>query len=362
MAQASSGVAKNDVKTQGDLVSDSAGRVKPGPGHDPLDPSHGMGTNVEYMPVDALPPPTGDGEHRLVSSRDPDGVRDEVWVYSGADNVWIPEKDWDARQAGDNHNGSPGVDVPVEFKPGDTRVDYNGNKLIYMNGRWVDYYAFMEGMQPSDTHNPTPDPWIPRNPEEIDLNPSSVISSVDANPVGGVFGYNYLGPYTTVSRNIAAGVPPVNELDSLALKHDLAYQWIADAFHSGRIRTYSEAQRYVRAADRELIRGARRLWWSQPAQFTAIGMSLKMFYDNMRGYSTFVGLDRPVSPRGYTSFGAGSPEPFVHRAVSRLRSVDNAYVRGFRVPRGYDDDRDRNYMPDVMQAYLPLRRRRFYNW
>lgn len=314
--------------------------------------------------------------------------------WDSSTNSWMPGRDWRAKNvsgggqtSGEDHHESS---LPSE---GDTKVDSYGRQYIYHNGSWIDFAVYYNdpeaGKRDNGGHSnypwdnygppfvppkPTPPPPvrpprdavapeedIRRNPEEIDMNEDAPLTNVDVNPVGGVVGYNYLGPYTTVSRNVAAGVPPVDELDGLAMEHDIAYQSIADRYHRGEL-SYGDVRDLVYAADRKLKHGAWRLWWSMPAQYTALGMDVKAFVDSLRGYASFVGITKPLSPVGYRSFGVGSPAPFFRRAIARVRSVDNAYVRGFRIPRGYDDDRDRNFMPDVMQAYLPLRRRRYYNW
>lgn len=67
-------------------------------------------------------------------------------------------------------------------------------------------------------------------------------------------GYNFCGPGTNVTRRMRSGVKPVNRLDQAAFEHDLATE-LRGPYTS---RGHGPA---LRAADRILLRKARRLMW-----------------------------------------------------------------------------------------------------
>jgi len=217
-----------------------------------------------------------------------------------------------------------------------------------------------------DPHGPidtVPDSWGPgirRNPEEIDLNPSSGLSSIDVNPIGGIVGYNYLGPFTDVKRNLAANVEPANKLDAVAKVHDIAYQRISDLYKNYKI-SYKEASFMVREADAEFIKSALWLWYDPVAQYSATGIALKNIYEAAMGTRLFVGLRRSGRHRSGLGIGVGMSS---NSYTPRVGVRSNSYTPGFRgasrrVP-AFDNDRDRNYIPDVFDSYFPRRRRRYY--
>lgn len=62
------------------------------------------------------------------------------------------------------------------------------------------------------------------------------------------FGYRYLGPGTAVHSKVSKGVKPVNDLDAAAMKHDIAYFNITQAYERGEI-SREEANKRVEQAD-----------------------------------------------------------------------------------------------------------------
>jgi len=65
-------------------------------------------------------------------------------------------------------------------------------------------------------------------------------------------GMNYAGPGTHVWRRMRAGVKPIDELDQLAYTHDLFTEIRGPYRSKGR-------RKQLRAADKDLLRGAKRL-------------------------------------------------------------------------------------------------------
>jgi hypothetical protein len=68
-------------------------------------------------------------------------------------------------------------------------------------------------------------------------------------------GYNFAGPGTNVTLRLRRGVEPVNRLDAAALEHDRATEPRGPYNSNG----HGPA---LRAADRILMRKARRLMWT----------------------------------------------------------------------------------------------------
>ena len=65
-------------------------------------------------------------------------------------------------------------------------------------------------------------------------------------------GMNYAGPGTHVWRRMRAGVKPIDELDQLAYTHDLYTEVRGPNYSKGK-------RKSLRAADKDLLRGAKRL-------------------------------------------------------------------------------------------------------
>lgn len=393
MAQASSGLAKNDNRLQGELVTgDEQG----------ADGVSGIGEAWNWFDNPKADPGSYDGEARV------DSVG-SVAKWDAQYGRWVSGNQWDymdkRRQEDERAQREKDTPKPVspvkppQYVEGDVRTDYRGQELVYHNGRWIDSRGwkdsrdvphpfpprFDDDLPPPndsvddimvsdpdddpvdpDSHGPidtVPDSWGPgirRNPEEIDLNPSSDISSIDVNPIGGIVGYNYLGPFTDVKRNIAANVQPANKLDAVAKVHDIAYQKISDLYKNYKI-SYGEASFMVREADAEFIKSALWLWYDPVAQYSATGIALKNIYEAAIGTRLFVGLRRSGRRRSGLGIGAGMSS---NSYTPRVGVRSNSYTPGFRgasrrVP-AFDNDRDRNYIPDVFDSYFPRRRRRYY--
>lgn len=97
--------------------------------------------------------------------------------------------------------------------------------------------------------------------------PSGLIESL-----GPTFGYEYLGPGTDVRYKQRHGVKPKGTLDREAMKHDIAYADIKDAYERGDI-TYEQALDKVDKADWELFKGAAGDFYRYKAPNALVGVA-----------------------------------------------------------------------------------------
>ena len=81
-------------------------------------------------------------------------------------------------------------------------------------------------------------------------------------------GYNFAGPGTNVTKRLADGVQPVNEIDAACLDHDLVTE--PRGPHSGKDRPWA-----MRAADQALIKACKRYRHVDPPVASAIIAAMK---------------------------------------------------------------------------------------
>lgn len=100
-------------------------------------------------------------------------------------------------------------------------------------------------------------------------------------------GYNWLGPGTDIAYNFSNQKWPVDALDEVAMRHDLGYKAVLDAFERGQM-TYPEAKTVVSQLDDEFVRNAEQIP-GFAAKLSALGMSAKGFWDVVLG-PTYTGI------------------------------------------------------------------------
>lgn len=70
--------------------------------------------------------------------------------------------------------------------------------------------------------------------------------------------YNYLGPGTPLTEQYLLSHPPTNELDEIAMRHDLRYEEIAELYRTGKI-SRAMANEYIQDADTTMREAILRL-------------------------------------------------------------------------------------------------------
>ena len=94
----------------------------------------------------------------------------------------------------------------------------------------------------------------------LKLHPNQVLYEGEQHPValsGDKRGYlyAYLGPFTQVEKRVKLNVKPINDLDAVAMRHDIDFNEASKALKSGKI-DRPKFRGIIKEADERFIKGA----------------------------------------------------------------------------------------------------------